>query len=132
MALKPVYVIDGRRWIPIARAATLLATGAATIKRLMADGALEWAQSSRGSRTLVVDEAGVLRLRQERGVAGKELKIRANASTRTAAERRASMRSAAPAVGDDPPARSFGAFDRTWDPSPSVPPISGRKPTQGG
>jgi len=42
MPLKPSYAREGRRWLPISRAAELLSTNAAGIKKLMASGELEW------------------------------------------------------------------------------------------
>ena len=32
MALKPVYLIEGQRWLPMAHAAALLGTNAATVR----------------------------------------------------------------------------------------------------
>lgn len=126
MPLKPVYLIDGRRWIPLGRAATLLATNTATVKRLMADGSLEWTQRAAGSTTLLVEEAGLLRLRTARGAAGKEREARATAATRTADRRGASMRRTIAPPGSGGSGTNFGILVPTWDPSPSVAPISGR------
>lgn len=81
MAVKPVYLIGGLRWIPIAWAARLLATNGATIKKLMADGQLEWCQRSPGSMTLVVKEADLLRLRAERETFKTEVMRRAGSSS---------------------------------------------------
>jgi hypothetical protein len=64
--MKDRYEIDGRFWIPVGRAARLIGTNAAGLKKLMADGTLDWTQSRANSRILVVDEEAVLRLRGER------------------------------------------------------------------
>ncbi|MFB0873312.1 MULTISPECIES: hypothetical protein [unclassified Sphingobium] len=78
MAMMPVYVIDGARWVPLARAATMLATNIATIKTLMGGGQLDWCQRSPGSKTLFVREADLLRLRGERQTFKTEVKRRAS------------------------------------------------------
>lgn len=127
MARKPVYLVEGRRWMPEARARKLLATNAVTMKRLMGDGSLEWLQNPRGLALLVL-EGDVLRLREERGVAAKEVARRADAPLRTADQRKASMRLVAAPTERLYPLRGPGVFDRTWDPSPWPLPISGRDP----
>lgn len=126
MARKPIYIIDGKRWMPEARARQLLATNAATMKRLMGDGSLEWTQNPRGLALLVV-EADVLRLRQERGVVAKEVAARAQAPLRTADTRKRSMLKVAAPTERLYPLRGPGVFDKTWDPSPYALPISGRE-----
>ena len=62
MALKPVYLIEEQWWLPIARAATLLGTNPASVRRWVGDGTLEWCQLDH-SMTLLVLERDVLRLR---------------------------------------------------------------------
>jgi hypothetical protein len=63
---KDRYEIEGRTWLPIARAAKLLGTNAQGIRRLMSEGTIEWRQTRANSRTFVVDEARVTALRLER------------------------------------------------------------------
>ena len=59
------YNIEGRTWLPISRAARLLGTNALAVRKLMGEGALEWRQTRANSKTLVVDQAGVLALRKQ-------------------------------------------------------------------
>ena len=66
MAVWQRYEIEGRRWLSIARAAKLLGTNAQGVRKLMGSGALDWCQSRANSTRLVVDEAGVMKLRAER------------------------------------------------------------------
>lgn len=63
---KDHYELEGRVWLPISRAAKLLGTNAQGVRKLMADGTLEWRQTRANSRTLVVDQQGVLTLRKAR------------------------------------------------------------------
>lgn len=130
MPRKPVYLVEGRRWLPQARARALLAASAATVKRMMGDGSLEWIKSPRGLALLVL-EADVLRLRQERGAAASEAARRASAPLRTASQRKRSMRQVAAAPAGAGP-RGPGVFERTWDPAPLPLPISGRDPNKRG
>lgn len=60
------YDIEGRKWLPISRAAKLLGTNAQGVRKLMSEGALDWRQSRTNSMTLVVEEKGVLALRLQR------------------------------------------------------------------
>jgi hypothetical protein len=62
---KERYEIEGRQWVPISRAAELLATNAQGVRKLMAQGTLDWRQTRANSRTLVVDEQAVMALRKE-------------------------------------------------------------------
>jgi hypothetical protein len=59
------YEIDGKRWLPLSRAAKLLGTNAQGVRKLMSEGRLDWQQSRANSMTLVVEEKGVLALRLE-------------------------------------------------------------------
>lgn len=127
MALKPVYTFDGKRWMPIGRAAKLIGTNTATVKRMMGDGRLEWSQNPRGL-TLLVEETGVLALRRERGTGLAEVRKRAAATLTTADQRGTSMaatveRARRPAVSGGGP----GVFDKSWDPTPvarpALPPL---------
>jgi hypothetical protein len=129
MARKPVYLVEGRRWMPEARARQLIGTSPAGMKRLMGDGSLEWIQNPRGLALLVL-EADVLRLREERGIAMKETGLRGAAALKTAQQRKASMRAVAAPGERLYPLRGPGVFDRTWDPSPQPLPISGRAPDE--
>jgi hypothetical protein len=95
MALKPSYTIKGEVWIPLSRAAALLVTNTSTIKKLMGDGTLEYTNVPRG-RSILVEQAGVLRLRDQRNAASKEAAKRARAPTRTAQERGKSQRAMLP------------------------------------
>ena len=60
---KKRYEIDGEIWLPISRAATLLGTNASGIRKLMAEGALDWRQPRMNSRNFVVREDQVFSLR---------------------------------------------------------------------
>src|SRR3546814_16571173 len=60
------YEIEGRGWLIASRAAALLGTNAAGIRKLMGDGTLEWRQARTNSSVLVVDERQVFDLRTER------------------------------------------------------------------
>ena len=60
------YAIEGTSWLPIARAAVLLGTNALGVRKLMAEGALEWRQTRANSRTFVVREDQVLSIRNRR------------------------------------------------------------------
>src|SRR3546814_18187178 len=66
------YEIEGRGWLIASRAAALLGTNAAGIRKLMGDGTLEWRQARTNSSVLVVDE------RQDRKsvVQGKSVSVR--------------------------------------------------------
>lgn len=133
MALKPVYVIEGQRWLPLPRAAKMLATNMATIKRLMGDGTLEWRQLYEGWTTFVVEEAGIIRLRAERNTARTEVQRRTTASTRTARQRNMAQGYSERAASAENAAiwaakPRLSVFDKTWDPSPYPLPISGRTP----
>ncbi|HYI46876.1 MAG TPA: hypothetical protein VEX35_00270 [Allosphingosinicella sp.] len=66
MIRKRRYVIDGRGWLIVSRAAELLGTNAQSVRKLMGEGALEWRQTRANSRTFVVDEAGVVALKKNR------------------------------------------------------------------
>lgn len=127
MARKPVYLVEGRRWMPEARARQLIGTSAAGLKRLMGQGALEWIQNPRGLALLVLED-DVLRLRSERRVAAKQVAQRADAPLRTADQRRASMRATTALGVGGFPGRGAGVFERTWDPAPLARPIAGRDP----
>lgn len=59
------YVIEGRRWLPIARAAKLLRTNAQAIRRLMGEGRLDWRQTRANSTKFAVAEDEVMKLRAE-------------------------------------------------------------------
>ncbi len=109
--------------MPLTRAATLLGTNTAKIKQMMGDGTLEWAQVPRGT-SLLVAEDDVMKLALERQVGIKSAAKRAKAGTRTARERGISMLS-------NPGPPPTGIFQRTWDPSPTILPISGRDDTKG-
>jgi hypothetical protein len=63
---KDRYDIEGRAWLPISHAAKLLGTNAQGIRKLMGEGTLDWRQTRANSRTLVVDEHGVLALKASR------------------------------------------------------------------
>lgn len=129
MARKPLYLVDGRRWMPEARARQLIGTSAAGLKRLMGDGSLEWIQNPRGLALLVLED-DVLRLRTERGTAAKQVAARSAAAVKTAAQRKASMRVIAAPGERHYPLRGPGVFERTGDPSPIPMPISGRDPNE--
>lgn len=127
MALKPVYRFDGKRWMPIGRAAKLIGTNTATVKRMMGDGRLEWSQNPNGL-ALLVEESGVLALRQQRDTGLAEVRKRAAATLTTADRRGTSM------AATEPPRRSavsggggLGVFDKSWDPTPvarpALPPL---------
>ncbi|WP_395612111.1 hypothetical protein [Allosphingosinicella sp.] len=60
------YEIDGRRWIPISRAAKLLGTSTEGVRRMMGDGTLDWRQPRVNARRFVVDEEMVNQLRLKR------------------------------------------------------------------
>ncbi len=60
------YAIEGASWLPISRAAVLLGTNALGVRKLMAEGALEWRQTRANSRTFVVREEQVLSLRNQK------------------------------------------------------------------
>jgi hypothetical protein len=122
MALKLSYTIDGRTWMPLSRAATLLATNVVGVKRLMGSGDIDWRQLRAGSTTLLVDEAAVLALRLSRGIPAKQRARENAAATRTAQARGRSMLATPPEAAR----RSSGAFVRTWDPAPANLPVSGR------
>jgi hypothetical protein len=62
---KPRYELDGKAWLPITRAATLLKTNALGIRKLMSEGALDWRQTRANSRTFIVAEEDVLQLRKK-------------------------------------------------------------------
>jgi hypothetical protein len=64
------YTIDGRQWLPVSRAAVLLGTNALGIRKLMAEGLLEWRQTRVNSLTFVVREDQVLALRSAKVVKG--------------------------------------------------------------
>lgn len=113
--------------MPETRARKLLAITSTTINRLMGDGSLEWRRSPRGLSLLVL-EADVLRVRQERGGVAREIARRANASLRTADQRGKSMRKVAARTERTLPPNGLGVFDRTWDPAPLPLPISGPDP----
>lgn len=66
---KDRYELDGRLWLSITRAASLLGTNAQGVRKLMGDGSLDWRQSRANSRTLVVEEKGVMALRASRPAA---------------------------------------------------------------
>lgn len=121
MSLKPVYVFEGRRWLPLARAATLLATNTASIKRAISEQELDWRQLKPNSSTLLVAEDDVRRLGEKRAGAKKLTARRAKSGTRTASERKRSMLH----VPDRRSMRSGAVFVRTWDPAPISLPISG-------
>ena len=61
--IKRRYTIDGQWWLPMSRAAVLLGTNSLGIRKLMAEGRLEWRQTRVNSRTFVVREDQVLALR---------------------------------------------------------------------
>ena len=63
---KTRYDIEGKFWIPIFRAATLLGTNAASVRKLMADCTLEWRQFRMNSKSFLVREDQVLSLRLDR------------------------------------------------------------------
>src|SRR5438128_135752 len=71
---KPRYIIDGAAWLRIPEAARLLGSTPQTVKAWMGDGTLDWCQLRMNSKTLLVEEAGVLRLRAERGQPMKEVR----------------------------------------------------------
>jgi hypothetical protein len=127
MPLKPVYTVDGRSWMPIGRAAKLIGTNTATVKRMMGDGRLEWRQNPNGL-ALLVEETGVLALRRERGTGLAEVRKRAAATLTTADQRGTSMAGTAAsrrsAVSGD---GGLGVFDKSWDPAPvarpALPPL---------
>lgn len=122
MALKPVYSFDGKRWMPIGRAAKLIGTNTATVKRMMGDGRLEWSQNPNGL-ALLVEETGVLALRQERGTGLAEVRKRAAATLTTADQRGTSMAAtAAPRRSAVSGGGGLGVFDKSWDPAPVVRP----------
>jgi hypothetical protein len=123
MALKPFYVLDGQRWLPIARAAALLGTNPATVKRWMGDGTLEWRQLRTNSKSLLASERDVLRLRGERKVVQRETEKRVTSATRSAAQAGRSQLYRAPASAGRP---GFDVFTRTWDPAMQPLPVSGR------
>lgn len=129
MPLKSSYEREGRRWLPISRAAELLATNAARIKKLMASGELEWIPLRSGSKTFLVDQAKIFALRQEWHVARKETARRAQAATRSAKERGASLNSFSRPVPLGDGRGRPSVYERTWDPSPYEPPIAGRDKT---
>lgn len=126
MPLKQSYEREGRRWLPISRAAQLLATNVVHIRKFMADGSLEWIQLRPGSKTLLVDQAKVFALRQELGAARKETARRAESATATASARRTSLKSAARVTPFGDGHGKPSVYDRTWDPSPYELPIAGR------
>ncbi len=126
MALKPSYVIDGRSWMPLSRAAALLGTNTAGVKRLMGSGDLDWCQLRAGSSTFVVDEAAVFALRLARGTAAKQRDRRNGAATDTAQRRNRSMLATLPVAREK---AAGSVFDLSWDPSPVELPISGREAT---
>ncbi len=117
MALKPVYPFDGKRWMPIGRAAKLIGTNTATVKRMMGDGRLEWSQNPRGL-TLLVEESGVLALRRERGTGLAEVRKRAAATLTTADQRGTSMAATAAPRRSAVSGGGPGVFDKSWDPTP--------------
>jgi hypothetical protein len=57
------YELEGTVWLPIARAAKLLKTNASGVRTLMGSGVLEWRQTRANSRTFVVAEDAVMKLR---------------------------------------------------------------------
>lgn len=124
MALKPVYVIEGKRWLPIVRAAALLGTNSAIIKKLMGDGILSWQQLRPNSKNLLASEPDVLRLRSELNVSRRETDKRARVATRSAVETGRAQIHHAPW-----PSRQgcFGVFSPTWEPSAVERPVSGRE-----
>ena len=58
-------MVEGRTWLPISRAAKLLGTNAQGVRKLMADGSLDWRQTRANSCTFVVDEKRVVALSSE-------------------------------------------------------------------
>lgn len=124
MALKPSYTIDGRTWMPLSRAASLLGTNIAAVKRLMGSGDLDWCQLRPGSTTFLIDEAAVFARRLAQGTPARQRARAADAPIRTAQQRGRSMLAVPPESGR----RNSGALIRTWDPSPVELPISGRAP----
>ena len=119
------YVIDGQAWLRISEAARLLGSTPQTIRKWMGNGTLEWRQLRMNSKTLLVEEASVLRLRSERAPRLVEARRTAADPLRTAAERRTSQLHVPPAPGVLSAVASVRA-PISWDPSPTVPPISGR------
>jgi hypothetical protein len=57
------YILGDKAWLPISRAAGLLRTNATGIRKLMGEGVLDWRQTRANSRTFVVAEVDVMRLR---------------------------------------------------------------------
>lgn len=124
MALKPSYMIDGRTWMPVSRAAALLGTNTTGIKRLMGSGDLDWCQLRPGSTTFLIDEAAVFARRLAEGTPARQRARSADAPIRTAQQRGRSTL----AMPLESSRRSSDALIRTWDPSPVDLPVSGRVP----
>lgn len=123
MALKPVYVIEKARWLPLVRAAEMLGTKPVNVKRWMGDGTLGWCQLRPNSKTLLVSECDVLLLRGKRDVVHSETAKRAKSATKSAAQTgKSQLRQ--PTINT---ARgSFDVFTPTWDPATHLPLIPGR------
>ncbi|MCW3834513.1 hypothetical protein ACFQ1E_04410 [Sphingomonas canadensis] len=102
----------------------------------MYEDKLEWCQLPPQYLTMLVEEAGVQRLRAERQVGVKETAKRARAATETARRRGKSLYRT-PAQAD---AEHAAAWERaglrlagtTWDQAPLPLPISGRDPDKPG
>lgn len=107
------YEIEGRGWLIASRAAALLGTNAAGIRKLMGDGTLEWRQARTNSSVLVVDERQVFDLRHERQRWKKEGAFKP--------EPRVRQRKAPPPSG-----KGYGVFERTWNPTGVQRPIKDR------
>lgn len=64
---KDRYEIEGQYWLPISRAAQLLGTNAQGVRKLVADGSLDWRQTRANSCTFVVAERAITALRLQSG-----------------------------------------------------------------
>jgi len=120
---KPFHVIDGKRWIRISRAASLMGTSAAKIREMMGGGQLDWQQLRSGSTTFLVDEEAVLLHCQAGRTELKAAAKRAKSNLPTARQRRTSQLDVPP----ESALRSSDIFVRTWDPSPGPGGFSGRQ-----
>lgn len=57
------YIIDGKVWLRVSYAAHLLGSTTPVIKKMMSSNTLDWRHTRANSRTFVVEEEGVLKLR---------------------------------------------------------------------